>query len=117
MNKLVFIFLSLFLFSIINSQAALYKGQRVFMKVCTKCHKDGEAFVSAKKKSVWKKYMKKKGSKLAQVHLKSEKFQKTRKAKKYTKYFKSKKYKKGTRHLKQFLIEYAKDSGNVPACN
>ena len=38
-------------------------------------------------------------------------------AKKSWKYFKSKKYTKKSKHLKQFVIEYAKDSGNVPACN
>ena len=117
MRKLLFIFLSLSIFTMLTSQAALYKGQRTFMKVCMKCHKDGEAFVSSKKKTVWKKYMKKKGARLSSVHLKSKKFKKEKKAKKYTKYFKSKKYKKGIKHLKQFLVEYAKDSGNVPACN
>ena len=29
----------------------------------------------------------------------------------------SNKYTKKSKHLKQFVIEYAKDSGNVPACN
>ncbi len=53
----------------------------------------------------------KKGKPLASLHLKSKK------SKKSWKYFKSKKYSKKSKHLKQFLIEYAKDSGNVPACN
>lgn len=117
MKKTLFIFLSLSVFTLLNSQAALYKGQRIFMKVCMKCHKDGEAFVSSKKKYIWKKYMKKKGSKLSAVHLKSNKFKEEKKAKKYTKYFTSKKYTKDTKHLKQFMLEYAKDSGKVPACN
>jgi hypothetical protein len=59
----------------------------------------------------WKKWMKKKGKGLADIHLKSKK------AKKSHKYFKSKTYTKKSKHLKQFLVEYAKDSGNVPACN
>ena len=42
---------------------------------------------------------------------------KDKKAQKLWKYFKSSTYKKKTKHLKQFLVEYAKDSGNVPACN
>lgn len=107
----------LIFFTVISSQAALYKGQRVFMKVCMKCHVDGEEFVSSMKKRTWKKYMKKKGLKLSAIHLKSNKFKEEKKYKKYKKYFKSKKYKKNSRHLKQFVIEYAKDSGNVPACN
>lgn len=107
----------LVLFIAIPSQAALYKGQREFSKVCMKCHIDGEAFVSSMKKRTWKKYMKKKGKKLSSVHLKSIKFKEHKKYKKYKKYFTSKKFKKKVRHLKQFVIEYAKDSGNVPACN
>ena len=55
--------------------------------------------------------MKKKGKPLAKLHLKDKD------AKKSWKYFKSKTYTKKTKHLKQFLVEYAKDSGNVPACN
>ena len=55
--------------------------------------------------------MKKKGKPLAKLHLKKKS------AKKSWKYFKSKKYTKKSKHLKQFVIEYAKDSGNVPACN
>jgi hypothetical protein len=59
----------------------------------------------------WKKLMKKKGRGLAEIHLRNPK------AKKSWKYFKSKRYAKKSKHLKQFLVEYAKDSGNVPACN
>ena len=55
--------------------------------------------------------MKKKGLALKKIHLK------TKKAKRAWKYFKSKKYTKKSKHLQQFLVEYAKDSGNVPACN
>jgi len=117
MKKIIFIFMSLAFFTVLSSQAALYKGQREYMKVCMKCHVDGEAFVSSKKKRTWKKYMKKKGLKLANKHLKSKKFKEEKKYKKYKKYFKSKKYKKRTKHIKQFVVEYAKDSGNVPACN
>jgi len=117
MKKIIFIFLSLFVFTLTSSNAALYKGQRIFAKVCIKCHKNGEEFVSSIKKRTWKKYMKKKGKKLAEIHLKSNKFKEEKKYKKYKKYFTSKKYTRKTKHLRQFLIEYAKDSGNVPACN
>ncbi|MFC2074074.1 cytochrome C, partial [Campylobacterota bacterium] len=61
----------------------------------------------------WKKLLnkKQKGMELAQIHLDSDK------AKKSWKYFNSKKYRKKARHLRDFMVEYAKDSGNVPACN
>jgi len=111
MTKFFLIFLSLTLFTLSSSNAAVYKGQRVFVKKCVKCHDSGQAFVAKYKMKKWKKLMKKKGKKLAKLHLDSKK------AKKSHKYFKSKTYRKKSKHLKQFLVEYAKDSGNVPACN
>lgn len=111
MTRVLVIFLSLTFLTLSTSNAAIYKGQRVFVKQCVKCHDSGQAFVAEYKMKTWKKFMKKKGKLLAKVHLDSKK------AKKSHKYFKSKKYTKKTKHLKQFLVEYAKDSGNVPACN
>lgn len=111
MTKLFLIFLSLTFLTLSTSSAAIYKGQKVFVKKCVKCHDSGQAFVAEHKMKYWKKLMKKKGKKLAQIHLDSKK------AKKSWKYFESKTYTKKTKHLKQFLVEYAKDSGNVPACN
>ena len=113
MNKFFIFLLSIFVFTSLTSSAAIYKGQREFVKKCVKCHKAGQGFIATKKKRTWKKLMKKKGKKLAQIHLKSG----DRKAKKSHRYFKSRKFTRKTKHLKQFLIEYAKDSGNVPACD
>ena len=111
MVKFLLIFISLTILSLSTADAAIYKGQRVFIKKCLKCHDSGQNFVAKYKSKKWKKWMKHKGKPLAELHLKSKK------AKKSWKYFKSKKYAKKSKHLKQFLIEYAKDSGNVPACN
>jgi cytochrome c2 len=97
--------------SVTSADAAIYKGQRIFIKKCLKCHDAGQNFVSKYRMRQWKKLMKNKGKPLAELHLNSEK------AKKSWKYFKSKRYFKKSKHLKQFLVEYAKDSGNVPACN
>jgi hypothetical protein len=94
-----------------TADAAIYKGQRVFIKKCLKCHTSGQSFVKRYKMKEWKKWMKHKGKPLANLHLKN------RDAKNSWDYFKSKKYSKKAKHLKQFLIEYAKDSGNVPACD
>ncbi|HHH72851.1 MAG TPA: cytochrome C [Sulfuricurvum sp.] len=93
------------------AEAAVYKGQREFHKKCKKCHRDGQEIAYTYKSRAWKKMMKNKGEGLAELHLKNEK------AKKSWKYFKSKKYQKKSKHLKDFMVEYAKDSGNVPACN
>jgi len=92
-------------------EAAVYKGQREFHKQCKKCHDNGQEIAAAFKKSAWKKMMKNKGEGLAEIHLNNEKAQKS------WKYFKSSKYQKNSKHLKDFMMEYAKDSGNVPACN
>ena len=111
MNKLIFLVLSIAIFSLTSADAAIYKGQRVFVKKCLKCHRQGQNFINQYKMKTWKKLMKKKGKPLAELHLKNKK------AKKSWKYFKSRRYSKKSKHLKQFLVEYAKDSGNVPACN
>ena len=110
MKKYLFLFLFAYFFISSPVYAAIYKGQIVFTRVCTKCHESGTVFVSKKTMYKWKKLMKKKGSGLKKIHLKSKK------AKKSWKYFKSRKYTKKSKHLKQFLVEFAKDSGNVPAC-
>ncbi len=111
MNKFMLILLSFMILSLTSANAAIYKGQRIFIKKCLPCHKDGQNFIAEYKMRHWKKLMKKKGKPLAELHLKNKK------AKKSWKYFKSKKYARKSKHLKQFLVEYAKDSGNVPACN
>ena len=117
MRKAIFVIFMLFFLTAVSSQAALYKGQRVYSKVCMSCHNDGEAFISTKTQKEWKSLMKSKGKKLSELHLSSENFKKEKKYKKYKKYFKGSRFKKKSKHLKQFLVEYAKDSGNVPACN
>jgi len=91
--------------------AAVYKGHRTFVRKCVKCHTTGQTFVASKTIDQWEEYMEDKGKPLAELHIESDK------AKASWKYFKSKRYTKKSKHLKQFLIEYAKDSGNVPACN
>ena len=111
MKKYLFVFILAYFFVATTGNAAVYKGYRVFTKVCTECHESGQAFVAKKTMYEWKKLMKNKGKLLSKLHLKEKK------AKKSWKYFKSRKYAKKSRHLRDFLVEYAKDSGNVPACN
>jgi hypothetical protein len=110
MFRLLLVFVTLTLFAL-SSEAAIYKGQRVFMKKCLPCHKEGQELLAKYKIYEWQKWMKKQGAPLAEQHLKSEKAQES------WDYFKSAKYRKDAKHLKQFLIEYAQDSGNIPACN
>jgi len=109
MNKFFF-FLIIFLTGTALN-AAVYKGQKTFVKSCVECHESGQSFIATKKIREWKKLMKNNGSELAAIHLKSEA------ATDSWSYFESKKFTKDAKHLGQFLEEYAKDSGNVPACN
>ncbi len=90
--------------------ASAYRGQREFSKHCVKCH-GHQDFVRSKTRRQWKKFFAKKGKRLIDIHLKSEK------AKKSHKYFKSKRFRKKAKHIRKFLIEYAKDSGRAPVCN
>lgn len=108
--SLVFIFSLLFIPAL---EAAVYKGQKTYVKKCRKCHGGGQKIAASKRMKDWKKLLnkKQKGAGLAKIHLDNPK------AKKSHKYFNSKKYKKKARHLRDFMTEYAKDSGNVPACN
>jgi len=111
MKKIIFSAIAIAMLGSVVSEAAVYKGQREFHKKCKKCHENGQEVAATFKKRTWKKLMKDKGAGLAELHLSNKD------ARKSWKYFKSKKYRKKSKHLKDFMIEYAKDSGNVPACN
>ncbi|MCK9491352.1 MAG: cytochrome C [Sulfurimonas sp.] len=109
--KKIFVALTITLIFSSYANAAVYKGQKIFIKKCVQCHNLRRAFVSSKTTYEWETLMLDNGKELAYVHLKDEK------AKKSWEYFKSSSYTKKTKHLEDFLLEYAKDSGNVPACN
>jgi mono/diheme cytochrome c family protein len=105
-------FSALFLMASFSSlNAATYKGQKIYIDTCKDCHGGGQAMASAKNMRTWEKIMDKKGERLADIHLNSKKAQTS------WEYFGDKKFTKDSKHLEDFLIEYAKDSGNVPACN
>jgi len=111
MSRLVV--LSLIVFAVSNLEAALYKGQKEFIKRCSRCHTNGQAFISKKSSAEWEEYMKNNADELMKVHLNTGD---TQKRDSYD-YFKNGRVEKNSNHLLQFLIEYSKDSGNVPACN
>lgn len=103
------LFLSLFFYS--AAQAAIYKGQREFVNSCLQCHKNGREFIADKKRAEWKKIMDNKGEELVRIHLNSSA------AKDSYSYFTSDGFLQNVRNLEQFLLEYSKNSGKVPACN
>lgn len=91
--------------------AAAYKGQKIYIETCKECHGGGQAFAGSKKQRAWEKLMVDNGEKLAEIHLASKKAQPS------WDYFNSRDFSRGAKHLEDFLVEYASDSGNVPACN
>lgn len=111
MKKFSLICLSLSILAVSSVDAAVYKGQREYIKKCRKCHGDGQKFVASKDSMEWERLMANKGKVLAGLHLDDEE------AKKSWEYFEDSRFKKKAKHLKNFMMEYASDSGNVPACN
>jgi hypothetical protein len=83
----------------------------MFARKCVGCHTERETLIKTRKAQEWESLLKENGKPLAVLHLKSKK------AKKSWNYFNSKKYAKKVKHLRDFLVEYAKGSGKVPACN
>jgi hypothetical protein len=97
--------------TLLTAQARVYKGQKEYIKSCKECHNNGQEMTSSKVADSWIEMMNFEGKALADLHLKSKK------AKASWSYFKSKKYRKKSKDLKDFMVEYAKDSGNIPACD
>ena len=93
-----------------SADAAIYKGRMAYVEDCQSCHGKGDVLLASKTKSEWETLMQDQGRGLAKRHLSSKKSIKS------WEYFDSPIYVKKSRHLKDFLVEYAKDSGNVLAC-
>lgn len=91
--------------------AAAYKGQNIYTDTCKQCHGGGQEYAGSKRIKAWEKTME-------DIEKVSEKHLKSKKAADSVPYFENKKqWKKDSKHIQDFLIEYAKDSGNVPACD
>ncbi len=111
MNKMNRFITLLFLAVVPMLDAATYKGQKAYIESCKSCHGGGQELAASKKMRTWEKIMDKKGEKLADIHMASKR------AEASWDYFQDRKFTKDARHLEDFLVEYARDSGNVPACN
>jgi len=109
MSRLFLFTFLLFIFSTSTVYAAIYKGHRVYVRECSKCHTDKQNFVKSKTAQEWKDAMGKDGATLKTTHIKDTKLKDS------WDYFNSNKFTKKAKHLKEFLIEYSKDSGKVPA--
>jgi len=102
--------MGLTLFFTTSSSAAIYKGRISYKQVCQSCHQKGDKVIASRTQKEWQDIMQDDGLGLAKLHFSS------RKTMKSWEYFSSDLYAENSRHLKDFLVEYAKDSGNVLAC-
>jgi len=102
--------LVLSIFTATNAYAAIYKGHIFYVEDCQSCHPSECEVATSRTKDAWQKMMQEKGKGLARAHLSY------RKSEKSWEYFNSKKYENRSRHLKDFLVEYAKDSGKILVC-
>ncbi|KIM12369.1 MAG: hypothetical protein KU37_00185 [Sulfuricurvum sp. PC08-66] len=113
--------------------AAAYKGQKAYKMRCKVCHDSGNKMALVHTKKEWEKLFAQKGETLAHHHVHSpkvemmlEKFHAQGVALKITPekvdaYFENRtggeSYESSVRHLRDFFLEYARDSDSVPACN
>jgi mono/diheme cytochrome c family protein len=109
MKKLMWSLAVFALFSL-SLDAALYRGQKLYVVKCKKCHGLGQVFITSKSQREWQALMRNKGAAVANFHINNEE------AADAAEYFKGKNWKRHSRHLREFMIEYAADSGNIPAC-
>ncbi len=101
----LFVVLALLVGSV-SVQADIKKGQKAYLKQCKKCHGNGTKGSSMKTQDEW----------TVAFENDAELFKKWHAGTKGEKYTKSKKFNKSAPHLKDFLFQYASDSGNVPSC-
>ncbi len=88
------------------AQADINKGQKAYLKSCKKCHGNGTKGAAMKTQDAWEELFDDNAALLIEAH----------KGDKSEKFFAGEKFKKLSSDLKDFLYEYAADSGNVPSC-
>ena len=88
------------------AMAEIKKGQKAYLKQCKKCHGNGTKGAAMKSQFEWEEAFEDD----------AEIFKEWHEGTKADKYVHGRKFKKYAPHLKDFLYEYANDSGNVPSC-
>jgi len=111
MKKSILFTCFLFLVSVTSLEASVYKGHRLFKVKCLKCHGKALDFVISKSSFEWEELMKQNGKFIRSEHLEREE------AKDAVEYFNSDRYPLHVKHYRDFFLEYASDTGNIPACD
>lgn len=110
MKKLIFLTIILTItFSSLNG--SIYKGQRYFQKKCLSCHGKALKFVTERTYDEWEEYLAEDGDVMYDIHKDNGA------AEASMEYFNSRKYRRSMRHFRDFFLEYASDTGNIPACD
>jgi len=90
-----------------TANADIKKGQKAYLKTCKKCHGNGTKGAAMKTQAQWAAAFENDARIFKQWHKNDPKA---------NKFVHSKKFRKYAPHLKDFLYNYASDSGNVPSC-
>lgn len=109
MKKIV-LFFFIICISSLALDASVYKGQKYFKKNCLSCHGKALVFVTEKSYAEWIRYLDVNGNVIYDLH------EKLPEAAASMKYFNSDKYRRSVGHFRDFFLEYANDTGNIPAC-
>jgi cytochrome c2 len=88
------------------ANADIKKGQKAYLKQCKKCHGNGTKGAAMKSQDEWEEAFEDGAAVFIEWH----------KGTAGEKYANGSKFKKYAVDLKDFLYEYANDSGNVPSC-
>lgn len=110
MNKMLF-FVFIFLLGSLSVSASVYKGHKLFKMKCLGCHGKALDFVISKKTQEWEDLLQHNGKMIRNEHLQRED------ALASIEYFNSERYPAHIPHFRDFFLEYAGDTGNIPACD
>lgn len=89
-----------------TASADIKKGQKGYLKACKNCHGNGTKGAAMHTQDEWEDLFAAGGAKIIKAHVgtKAEPF------------FNGDGFKSQSQDLRDFLFEYASDSGNVPSC-
>jgi len=113
MKKYYIFFVFIFYVTSYDVSAAIYKGQMIFATHCVECHTGRVSFIESHTKKEWNSLFKNRAKKIIAIHKSINDEEHTE----ALSYIQSARFLKKYRNLREFLVEYAKDSGKVPACN
>ncbi|MDD2904969.1 MAG: cytochrome C [Sulfurimonas sp.] len=111
MNKNIVFLLCYLSISSLELSASVYKGHGLFKNMCLECHGTALEFVINKNTKQWSDLLKDDGAPLLLIHAKNTN------ALKSLEYFRGDRYSKHVPHYRDFFMEYASDTGNIPACD